>query len=276
MKFTLGFSPCPNDTFIFDALVNQKIDTKGISFDYVMEDVECLNKKALHNELDITKLSYSAYLRCIKEYALLKSGSALGKGVGPLLISKKDIDFSSIEDCSIAIPGEFTTANLLLQLAAPNATNKTPILFSEIEQQILNDTFDVGLIIHESRFTYAQKGLKKIIDLGEWWETNFNCAIPLGGIVIKRSIPREVALLIDSLILESIEYSWKNYPTLSQFVINNAQEMDPEVMLQHINLYVNSYTKSLGESGTTSIQTMITKAIEAKMIEPLNFESLFY
>lgn len=190
MKLTLGFSPCPNDTFIFDAMVNCKIDTRGLTFDYIMEDVETLNQWAMAGKLDVTKLSYNTFLHTVDKYALLHSGSALGKGVGPLLIAKQALDLSNAADFKIAIPGINTTANLLLSLALPDAKNKTEVLFSEIEQAVLDGTYDAGLIIHESRFTYQQKGLVKLIDLGDWWEQEMNAAIPLGGIVVKENWAR--------------------------------------------------------------------------------------
>lgn len=277
MKLTLGFSPCPNDTFIFDAMVNGLIDTKGIEFDFVMEDVETLNQMAYAGQLDITKLSYGSYLNLTKEYALLHSGSALGKGVGPLLVSKKPITFSEIDSKRIAIPGINTTANLLLSMAAPKAQNKSEIVFSDIEEAILQDKFDIGLIIHESRFTYAQKGLLKIMDLGDWWENTMKAAIPLGGIVMKRKFDKEVLALVDSLIKESVLYSWKNYPELSNFVKCNAQEMDETVMRQHIQLYVNEFTTELGASGMHSIKTLFEQAKAAGLLKSNQLpENIFY
>lgn len=276
MKLTLGFSPCPNDTFIFDAMANGKINTGGLDFDYVLEDVETLNQWAFEEKLDITKLSYGSYLSLAKPYALLHSGSALGKGVGPLLISKRPIDRSELKDCRIAIPGQKTTANLLLSLAHPEATNKTELLFSEIETAVLDGSFDAGLIIHESRFTYAARGLHKIMDLGDWWEQEMQAAIPLGGIVIRRSLPKEVAAQVDTLIRESLAYSWKQYPELSDFVRANAQEMAEQVMRQHIDLYVNEYSTELGAVGRHSIQTLFDRA-KATGLTPQDLpEQIFY
>lgn len=275
MKLTLGFSPCPNDTFIFDAMVNGKIDTRGLTFDYVMEDVETLNQWAMAGKLDITKLSYNTFLHTVDKYALLHSGSALGKGVGPLLIAKKALDLSNAADLKIAIPGINTTANLLLSLALPDAKNKTEVLFSEIEQAVLDGTYDTGLIIHESRFTYQQKGLVKLIDLGDWWEQEMNAAIPLGGIVVKRELGSELAATIDAVIKDSLAYSWKYYPQLSSFVECNAQEMEEAVMRKHIDLYVNEYTTDLGDIGRAAIQTMFSKAKAAGIITT-TVENIFY
>ncbi len=277
MKFTIGFSPCPNDTFIFDAMVNGKIDTKGIQFDFVLEDVATLNKWAEEGKLDITKLSYSTFLHTVNNYALLHSGSALGKGVGPLLVSKKNIDLSKISTSKIAIPGFNTTANLLLSLALPDAKNKTALVFSDIENAVLNNEYDAGLIIHEGRFTYEAKGLTKIIDLGEWWESTTNAAIPLGGIVMKRSYNAELCATINSIIKDSLAYSWQHYPQLSPFITQNAQEMDEKVMRQHIELYVNEYTTDLGEIGRMAINTLFNKAIETGLLQNSNMPtSIFY
>lgn len=266
MKLTLGFSPCPNDTFIFDAMVNGKIDTKGLIFDYVMEDVETLNQWAREGKLDITKLSYNTFLHTSKTYALLHSGSALGTGVGPLLIANKPLSLADAQNFSIAIPGIHTTANLLLSLALPQAQNKTEIIFSEIEQAVLDGKYDAGLIIHESRFTYQQKGLVKLMDLGDWWEHEMNAAIPLGGIVMKRSFDKELIATVDAVLKESILYAWKHYPTLTSFVTENSQEMEENVMRQHIELYVNEYTTDLGEEGRGAIQTLFERAAKAGLI----------
>ena len=276
MKFTLGFSPCPNDTFIFDAMVNGNIDNQGLEFDYVMEDVETLNKWAIEGKLDITKLSYNTFLHTVGKYALLHAGSALGKGVGPLLISKRPLDLANINEFKIAIPGFQTTANLLLTLAFPQAKNKQELLFSEIEQSVLDGAFDAGLIIHESRFTYAQKGLNKLIDLGDWWETTVGAAIPLGGIVAKRSLGKDVIAKVDAIIKSSLAHSWASYPELSSFVKNNAQEMEEDVMRKHIELYVNNYTNDLGEEGRNAITTLFDRARTADLLQSKENIPIFY
>ena len=244
-----------------------------------MEDVETLNRWADQGKLDITKLSYNSFLHNIEHYVLLHSGSALGKGVGPLLVSKKSAVGSwqsgDLSEARIAIPGKQTTANLLFTLAHPEAINKTEVLFSEIENAVLNDEYDLGLVIHESRFTYADRGLEKIMDMGDWWERETGAAIPLGGIVTRRNFDKKICAAIDSLIKESIAYSWKNYPALSSFITENAQEMEEKVMRQHIDLYVNEYTTDLGEVGVQAINTMFRKAKEAKMIDG-ELPAIFY
>ncbi len=270
MKLTLGFSPCPNDTFIFDAMVNGMIDTRGLSFEYVMEDVETLNLWAKEGKLDITKLSYNTFLHTIDKYALLHSGSALGKGVGPLLISKEPLDLNKIADYKIVIPGFNTTANLLLSIAFPEAKQKQELVFNEIEDAVLSEKADAGLIIHENRFTYAQKGLTKLVDLGDWWEEHVNAAIPLGGIVVRRSFDKELSATIDAVIKDSIDYSWQHYPALSPFITNNAQEMEEDVMRKHINLYVNNFTTDLGEEGYRAINTLFSEAKKAGLVNEAN------
>ena len=257
MKLSLGFSPCPNDTFIFDALVNRKIDTGGIVFETVLEDVETLNLWALEGKLDITKLSFPAFFQSLENYILLRSGCALGQGVGPLLISKKE-NKSEINPSThtIAIPGIHTTANLLLEFAFPQAKNKTPILFSEIEDSVLSGKTDLGVIIHENRFTYQQRGLHKVCDLGEVWESKTGQPIPLGGIAAKRELGSTVLKKVNALIRQSLEYAFDKYPLIPHYVRANAQAMDESVMRQHIDLYVNNYSLDIGEGGKSAISIL--------------------
>jgi 1,4-dihydroxy-6-naphthoate synthase len=259
MKLTLGFSPCPNDTFIFDALVNSKIDTEGLEFETVLEDVETLNQWALQGKLDITKLSFPAFFQSLDDYVLLNAGSALGKGVGPLLVSKNEkATATEIADQSIAIPGFNTTANLLLSFAFPSALNKKEMIFSAIEDAVLSGKTDLGVIIHENRFTYHQKGLHKVMDLGENWEEKMKTPIPLGGIAISQSIKRSVSLKIDQLIRKSLEYAFANYPLVTDYVKIHSQEMSEDVMRQHIDLYVNNYSIDLGSDGKQAITTLFS------------------
>jgi 1,4-dihydroxy-6-naphthoate synthase len=256
MKLKLAFSTCPNDTFIFDALVHHKIDTQGLSFDLLLADVEELNRSAFENIIDITKLSYHAYAYVSDNYTLLDSGSALGNNNGPILISKHKIFPDEVEDLNIAIPGKYTTANLLLSIAYPKALYKKEYLFSDIEEVVLSNEMDAGLIIHESRFTYQKKGLIKVIDLGEYWENKTNLPIPLGGIVVNKRLDKDMQLKINKLVRESIEYAYKNPDSSLAFVQKHAQEMNPEVMRKHIELYVNDYSFDLGQTGKKAIQTL--------------------
>ena len=278
MKLTLGFSPCPNDTFIFDALIHHKIDTEGLEFEVFYDDVETLNQKAFRGELDITKLSYHAFAYVTDRYVLLDSGSALGFGVGPLLISNLEISISDLEknlihdpksgsrNPLIGIPGKYTTANFLLGLAFPEATNKQVLVFSEIEDALLDNRIDIGLIIHENRFTYQDKGLKKIIDLGDYWEKRTGCAIPLGGIVANRNLPLDVQHKINRVLRKSVEFAFANPKSSLAFIKQHAQEMSEEVMYKHIELYVNQYSIELGEEGRKAINLMFDTALEKGII----------
>ncbi len=265
MKLTLSFSPCPNDTFIFDALVNNKIDTEGLAFDIVLEDVQTLNQWAIEGKLDITKLSYGVLPLVLDKYIVLNSGSALGNGVGPLLISKSPLrplkgvppeDKREVEKAMIAIPGEHTTAHLLFSLAYPNAKNKIFMRYDAIEDFVLQDK-GLGVIIHENRFTYTAKGLHKIIDLGDFWEQQTGNPIPLGGIVVKRDIDTALQQQIDGLIKKSIEYAYTQYPELNEYIKKHSQEMSEAVMRQHIDLYVNQYSLNLGEDGKAAIKKLL-------------------
>jgi 1,4-dihydroxy-6-naphthoate synthase len=255
-KITIGFSPCPNDTFIFDALVNNKIDTGGLEFEVVLEDVQTLNNWAKEGKLDITKLSYGVLPLVLHHYIVLNSGSALGRGVGPLLIAKQEDGINTAGDQSIAIPGENTTAHLLFSLAYPHATNKVFLRYDEIEDFVLAGK-GLGVIIHENRFTYKAKGLKKIIDLGDYWERETGSAIPLGGIVIKRNIAHALQIKMDGLIKKSIEYAFSQYPQLNDYIRTHAQEMSEDVMRKHISLYVNDYSIDLKEEGRKAILKLL-------------------
>ncbi|NLR56669.1 1,4-dihydroxy-6-naphthoate synthase [Chitinophaga polysaccharea] len=260
MHLSLGFSPCPNDTFIFDALVNKKIDTKDFTFDTHLEDVETLNNWALQGKLAITKLSFAVYLKVKDQYDLLNSGSALGRGCGPLLIARNDIPREEIKNLRIAIPGENTTANLLFSIAFPEAKNKKIMVFSEIENAVLNGDVDAGVIIHENRFTYQLKGLVKLMDMGEFWEQTTGNPIPLGGIFIRKDVPEAIRHQLDQLIHQSLQNSYTTYPQLSDYVKSHAQEMDEQVMRQHIDLYVNDFSLDLGQEGKAAVTALMQAA----------------
>lgn len=274
MKLSLGFSPCPNDTFIFDAMIHGRIDTEGLEFEVILADVEALNQKAFAGELDITKLSYHAYAHLLDQYILLDAGSALGHNCGPLLIAKKQLSREEVNQSDIAIPGKYTTANFLLGLAFPEATQKREVIFSDIENQVLQEKVQAGLIIHENRFTYQDKGLKKIIDLGEYWESETKMPIPLGGIVVNRRLAPNVQQKVNRVMARSVAYAFDHPEASRPFVKEHAQEMEEAVMQQHINLYVNDYTKGLGEKGRSAVQHMFDLA-RAKNIIPHSDQSLF-
>ncbi len=266
MKLTLGFSPCPNDTFIFDAMVHGKIDTEGLEFEPVIADVEELNQKAFDKQLDITKLSYHAFALLLEDYALLDAGSALGNKVGPLLIAKSPMEEKEVEQAHIAIPGKYTTANFLLSLAYPGAQNKTEMLFSEIEEAVLEGKADAGLIIHENRFTYQEKGLVKVKDLGEFWESTTKMPIPLGGIAVKRALPMDVQRTVSRVMQRSVAFAMDHPEAPRDFVRQHAQEMDEEVMYKHIDLYVNEYTRGLGHRGRAAVQRLFDIAMAKGVI----------
>jgi 1,4-dihydroxy-6-naphthoate synthase len=269
MKLKLGFSPCPNDTFIFDAMVHGRIDTEGLEFDYFLADVEELNKRAFAAEVDITKISYHAYAYAAKEYLILDSGGAIGYHNGPLLISKYKFNGSSLAGKKIAIPGRFTTANLLFSIAWPDAINKKEYIFSDIERALLDEEVDAGLIIHETRFTYYKKGFHRIADMGEYWEKLTKMPIPLGAIVIRRSIPEEISMKVNRVIRRSLEYAYKDAFASFDFVSSNAREMDSTVMNKHIKLYVNEFTINLGEKGKIAVNELFRLASEKKIIPSL-------
>lgn len=258
MKLTLGFSPCPNDTFMFDALVHAKVDTEGLKFEVVMEDVEALNQRALNNDLDVTKLSYHAFLHCIQDYILLKSGSALGRNCGPLLIQQRG-NAPLTADSKIAIPGKNTTANLLLSIAFPHLQNKLEMLFSDIEQAVTDGEVDAGLIIHENRFTYQKKGLEKIQDLGEFWETETRLPIPLGGIVVKRDLCLAVQQKFQRVLKRSVKYAFDHPKSSREYIRRHAQEMDEQVMYEHIKTYVNDFSLDLGVEGKLAVEEVLKR-----------------
>jgi 1,4-dihydroxy-6-naphthoate synthase len=276
MMLSLGFSPCPNDCFMFDAIVNERIDLEGLEFSVRLADVEALNKAAFAAEAQVTKLSYHAYAHCTRDYVLLDAGSALGRNCGPLLISKRAVSREEVASgrLRIAIPGKYTTANFLLGLAFPGARDKTELVFSAIEPALLNDEYDAGLIIHENRFTYEAKGLKKIIDLGEYWEGETGTPIPLGGIVVNRSIPDDIKQRVNRVLRRSVEYAFAHREASLPFVRDHAQEMSEEVMYRHIDLYVNEYSVDLGAEGRRAVEVLFEKATATGII-PAVKENLF-
>jgi 1,4-dihydroxy-6-naphthoate synthase len=270
VTLSLGFSPCPNDCFMFDAIVNRRIDLEGLDFSVRLADVEALNNAAFAGDTDVTKLSYHAYAYCLGDYVLLDAGSALGRNCGPLLISKREIarDEVAAGALSIAIPGKYTTANFLLGLAFPQAQDKTALVFSAIEAALLDERFDAGLIIHENRFTYEAKGLKKIVDLGEYWESETGTPIPLGGIVIKRSLPDKIKHRVNRVLRRSVEYAFAHRSASLDYVRAHAQEMDEDVMYRHIDLYVNEYSVDLGAEGRRAVELLFDKASATGIIPP--------
>lgn len=271
-KISLAYSYCPNDTFIFDAMVHHKVDTEGLTFEVIMGDVEDLNNLAFKNTADVTKLSFHAFGHLTRNYILLNSGSALGRGCGPLLITRPEMmdKIDQINDWLIGIPGKNTTANFLLGLAFPNAKNKKSLVFSDIENELIEGKIDVGLIIHENRFTYQQKGLVKIKDLGEFWEEQYALPIPLGGIAANRRLSAETIQKIDRVLRKSIEFAFQNPEESKSYVQQHAQEMSEEVCKKHIELYVNDFSINLGKEGLFAVETLMKKGQELGILEKLH------
>jgi len=269
MKLTLGFSPCPNDTFIFEAMVHGRIDTEGLEFDWFLADVEELNRRAIEGSVDITKMSFHAYARAAARYLILDAGSALGRGNGPLVISSRPLRPDALDDALIAIPGRYTTANLLFSIFWPSASRKREYLFSDIPGAVLSGEVDAGLIIHETRFTYQAMGLKKVADTGERWEELTGLPIPLGGIVVNRAVDEATAAKVNRAVRRSLEYARASPGESADFIRKNARETDAAVTREHIELFVNSFTLSLGQEGKTAIERLFSVALEKGVIEPL-------
>ncbi len=261
MKLSIGISPCPNDTFIFDALLHGDISIDNITFEPHLEDVQTLNEWALAGKLDITKISYGVWPMLQSYYQLLQSGGALGKGVGPLLITTPDClqtNWAHISRPSIALPGKNTTAHFLFNFAHQRNVEKVFMPFNAIENAVLSGSVDAGVIIHENRFTYREKGLVLIKDLGQYWESATGLPIPLGGIVAKQTLPSDLVQSIDKAIAKSIKHAWQyHYPQLSNYVQQHAQEMNAAVMKQHIDLYVNDFSIQLGEVGNKAVSMLM-------------------
>jgi 1,4-dihydroxy-6-naphthoate synthase len=266
MKLTLGFSPCPNDTFIFEALVHGRVDTEGVGFDWFLADVEELNRRAMEGSVDVTKMSFHAYALAASDYLLLDSGSALGRNNGPLVISRHKMYPGELNDALIAIPGKYTTANLLFSIFWPGASRKREYLFSDIPGAVLSGEVDAGLIIHETRFTYRALGLKKVADTGEYWEKMTGMPVPLGGIVVQRSVNEDIAGRVNRSIRRSIEFAYANPSASVDFIRKNAREIDPAVTKEHISLYVNDFSLSLGPEGKAAIERLYSVALEKKVI----------
>ncbi|MEO6132265.1 MAG: 1,4-dihydroxy-6-naphthoate synthase [Saprospiraceae bacterium] len=256
MNLTLGLSPCPNDTFMFAALVNGWIDTKGYTFTTIMADVETLNEWAAASRLDITKMSFHRSLSLADQYTLLRSGAALGNGCGPILLAKEKKTKDEILNGPVLLPGKWTTAHLLFNLFYPGCTNKKFVVFNEIEHLLLDDQAAAGVIIHENRFTYESLGLVKILDLGEAWETKTRLPIPLGGIFAADRISDETRSVLEILISNSILYAYQHPEQVMPYVRTYSQAMDEAVMMNHIKLYVNDFSLDLGEKGLSAIQLM--------------------
>ncbi len=257
---TLGYSPCPNDTFIFHALVHGVVRVPGMRFAERLEDVETLNRLAAAAELDVTKISYGAAPALLRDYVLLRSGGALGRGCGPLIVAREPLTAAQLAGKRIAIPGRHTTANLLLRLFAPDAQPGIERVYSDIMPAVERGDVDAGLIIHESRFTYPQHGLVKVVDLGEWWERTTGLPIPLGGIMARRALGDEAIRAIDDAVRRSVQHAFAHPDASRPYVRAHAQEMDDAVTQQHIDLYVNGFSVDVGDEGERAIRELFARA----------------
>ncbi|MCP3891018.1 MAG: 1,4-dihydroxy-6-naphthoate synthase [Desulfobulbaceae bacterium] len=263
-NLSLGYSPCPNDTFIFYGLVHDKISATNISFTPpFLEDVEQLNLWALEKRLDVTKLSFHALGHVLDEYCILSAGSALGRGCGPLLIAKNQCVVEELSGKRIAIPGKLTTAALLLQMFLPGGYELVEIRFDQIMQAVQDGSVDGGVIIHESRFTYLELGLQCVQDLGVWWEESTSMPIPLGCIAARRSLGSEVIAAIEEAIRGSVEYAFNNRQACLPYIQSNSQELAPEVVQSHIELYVNEFSRNLGQEGMAAVEHFLEKGRKA-------------
>ena len=254
----LGFSPCPNDTYIFYALTHGKSDTSGLRFaEPLLEDVETLNHWAMEHHLDVTKLSFHALGHVLDEYCLLRSGSALGRGCGPLLVAGKKL--KNLSGKRIAIPGRFTTAALLFRMFAPACTDLIEMRFDLIMEAIRNGSVDGGVIIHEGRFTYGQMGLLCLQDLGQWWEETTGFPIPLGGIAARRSLGPDHLRRIESALRSSLEFASAHPDQCLPYIRSHSQELEEEVVRSHIDLYVNDFSLDLGDDGLAAVAEFLRR-----------------
>lgn len=257
----LGISPCPNDTFAFYHLIKEK-GALPFKTEIVVEDVETLNRMMLAGELDVTKVSFHALGQALDRYMLLRAGSALGRGCGPLLLSKEYMEPEKIKECSVAIPGDYTTATLLLRLYEPGVRNLVPMNFSDIPKAVQEGRVDAGLVIHEIRFTYRKFSLVSLQDLGQWWEKETGLPIPLGGIAARRNLPGEWLYELNRHLVASIDYAWGHFEEITPFMQKYAADMSPDVMERHVNLYVNAFTRDLGREGELAINFLFQKGSE--------------
>lgn len=265
-NLTLGFSPCPNDTFIFNALVNGLVNSAELSFTERLLDVEQLNQMALASELDITKVSFHLYGHIRENYTLLPAGSALGRGCGPLLVSGKNCSLESLSDLPVALPGRYTTAALLLQLFAPQLKNLVYMPFNRIMPAVAAGKAAAGVIIHESRFTFREYGLCQLADLGEWWESDTGFPIPLGGIVAKKSLGNSIITTVSKLLRESVTYAFANPQSAKTYIRKHSQEMSDEICAAHIGLYVNEYSLDLGTEGEQAVRNLLQRGVRAGLL----------
>lgn len=274
----IGYSTCPNDTFIFYALAHDRIDCEELQFDIELKDVETLNQDAVHQVFDVSKLSFAALGHLQETYGLLHSGAALGRGCGPLLVARRGRDLSKLAGSRIAIPGYWTTANLLMGLFAADYPEKQlhPMVFDRIMPAVQHGEVDYGVIIHEGRFTYEEYGLDCLVDLGQWWEGRTSLPIPLGGIAIRRDIPVDIARRVDAALKRSVMYAFEHPDAAAPYIRRHAREMAPDVIHQHIDLYVNAFSIDLQAEGAEAIRTLFETARKAGLLPPVRMPIFAY
>ena len=274
-KLSIGYSTCPNDTHIFAGLSAHEKDS-SLAFEPVLADVETLNGWALEGKLDITKLSFFAFFKVLKEYALLHSGGALGRGCGPILVARPGVDLNSLKDGIIAAPGNLTTARLLLTLYLGYEPRLQQMVFSNVMPAVCDGKADFGLVIHEGRFTLDAYGLQSILDLGQWWEAETGLPIPLGGIAIRRDLGESMARGVGERIRQSLSLAESGSPMVEDYIISHAQEMDPSVIQQHIDLYVNRFSRDLGDEGQRAVRVLLDRAERAGLLKPCSLPLMAY
>ena len=265
----LHISTCPNDTFMFDALLHGRVDTEGLAFDLHLADIEELNALALNGVADVTKCSYAVVPEIAAEYQILNSGSALGRGNGPLLVAREPLDKTHLQGVTVAIPGERTTANLLLESLFPEIGSKCEMLFSDIIPAVVDGAVDAGVLIHEGRFVYREKGLSLVADLGMEWESRYGLPLPLGAIAVRRTLPDEVKRRVGRVLRRSVEYAFAHPDASRDFVKRHAQELDDSVIRQHIDLFVNPFSVDLGDEGRSAVVRLLAGKLPEKQQKEL-------
>ncbi len=271
---TLGYSPCPNDTFIFYALAEKRIESP-FALDIMLADVEMLNGQVNAGILDISKISVSAVLGALDKYCLLRSGGAMGRGCGPLVVARSPIEFDELRDAKIATPGDMTTASLLLRIEGSHRGLRVPMRFDRIMPAVAAGEVDAGVIIHEGRWTYPKYGLHMVLDLGRWWEDQTGLPLPLGGIAVRRDLGGQVAGHVEEKIRESLLYARRNPDEPWPYIMRHAQEMAPEVIRLHIEAFVNEFSIEAGAEGEMALRRLLEAACTLEN-KPFPEHSLFW
>lgn len=266
-NLSLGFSTCPNDTFIFGALATGAVRSEGLHLKPFLADVEVLNRHAREARLDITKISFHAAMHCLKDYWLLRSGGALGRGCGPIVVARRPMRPEDLSEAAVAIPGRFTTANLLLELSGLHRGRRVEMSFEKVMPAVMAREVDAGVVIHEGRFTYADLGLHKVLDLGAWWENHTGCPLPLGCIVIRRRLGRRTAATVDRAIVESLDWAYGHPQEVWPYISAHAQEMAPAIIRRHIETFVNEFSRDVGTEGRNAVRRLLEEAARLAAVD---------